>query len=170
MADLALFSQEHGKFRYCSCMRWRMTSSQYKKSSKASRVSALNALVRKNVPVAVLAYANGRPVGWCSIAPRETYGALERFRALQRIDDKSVWSVVCFFVDRKLRNQQVTLSLLKAAVKYAKSHGAKIIEGYPVEPGRLYTYMGSPATFRKAGFRNATPHGRDRMIMRHVSK
>jgi GNAT superfamily N-acetyltransferase len=168
--DLARFSKEHGKFRYCSCMRWRMTSSEYKKSTKASRVAALDALVQKNKPVAVLAYVRGKPVGWCSIAPHETYQALERSRALERIDDEPVWSVVCFFVDRKMRNQRVTLGLLKAAVKYAKSRGAKIIEGYPVEPGRLYTYMGSPITFRKAGFRNVTPTGHDRKIVRHLVK
>lgn len=171
LADLDRFSKEHGKFRYCSCMRWRLTSSEYKKSTKPKRVAALNALVRKNVPVGILAYADGKPIGWCSIAPRKTFGALERFRALERIDDQPVWSVVCFFIDREMRNQQVTLGLLKAAVAYAKSRGAKTIEGYPVEPGpRLYTYMGSPTTFRKAGFRNVPPSRRPRIIMRRAVK
>jgi GNAT superfamily N-acetyltransferase len=56
------------------------------------------------------------------------------------IDDAPVWSVVCFFVDRRFRRQQVTLGLLAAALDYARSEGAKIIEGYPVEPGSgLYT-------------------------------
>ncbi len=170
LADLARFSEEHGKFRYCSCMRWRMTSSEYKRSTKTSRVAALEALVRKSTPVGVLAYADGKPIGWCSIAPRESYGALERFRALERVDDARVWSVVCFFVDRDFRQQRVTLGLLQAAVKYVKSRGAKIVEGYPVEPGKLYTYMGSPTTFRKAGFNDVTPSGRPRMIMRRAIK
>lgn len=169
LGDLARFSEEHGKFRYCSCMRWRMTSSEYKRSTKTSRIAALNALALKNCPVGVLAYADGKPIGWCSIAPRETYGALERFRALERIDDTRVWSVVCFFVDRNFRKQRVTLGLVQAAVKYAKSRGAKVIEGYPVEPGQPYTYMGSPATFRMAGFRDVTPSGRTRVIMRYVN-
>lgn len=169
LGDLTQFSEEHGKFRYCSCMRWRMTSSEYKRSTKTSRIAALDTLVRKNCPVGVLAYADGKPIGWCSIAPRETFGALERFRSLGRIDDARVWSVVCFFVDRNFRRQRITLGLLKAAIKYAKSRGAKVIEGYPVEPGQLYTYMGSPATFRKAGFRDVTPSGRTRVIMRYVN-
>ncbi len=171
LADLALFSQEHGKFRYCSCMRWRMTSAEYKRSTKQDRVAALEALVRKDIPTGILAFAAGKPVGWCSIAPRETYGALERFRALPRIDDAPVWSVVCFFVDRRARRQRVTLGLLQAAVEYARSRGAKIIEGYPVEPGpRLYTYMGSPSTFRRAGFRDVTPSGQARKVMRYFIK
>jgi GNAT superfamily N-acetyltransferase len=168
LSDLARFSERHGKFRYCSCMRWRMRSTEFQHSTKESRVAALEDSVRGAVPVGILGYLDGEPVGWCSVAPRETYGALERFRALPRIDDKPVWSVVCFFVDRQVRRQRVTLGLLRAAVEYARSQGAWIIEGYPVEPGpRLYTYMGSPTTFRKAGFLDVTPYGWERQVMRY---
>jgi GNAT superfamily N-acetyltransferase len=171
LPQLERFSTQHGKFRYCSCMRWRMPSTEYQRSSKEERVAALAELVRQRVPVGVLAYLDDEPVGWCSIAPRETYTALERYRALPRLDDAPVWSVVCFFVDRSVRRQGVTLGLLKAAVKYAVAAGAKIIEGYPMEPGsRLYTYMGSPATFEKAGFRDETPAGQARQVMRYYAK
>jgi len=168
LPDLARFSEGHGKFRYCSCMRWRLTSTQFRKSTKDDRVAALEQLVEEDTPIGVLAYAEGEPVGWCSIAPRETYEALERYRALPRIDDSPVWSVVCFFIDRRVRRRGATLSLLRAAVEYARSNGATIIEGYPVEPGpRLYTYMGSPSTFRAAGFRDVTPKGQARIVMRY---
>jgi GNAT superfamily N-acetyltransferase len=168
LPDLARFSDGHGKFRYCSCMRWRLTSTEYKESSKETRVAKLDGLVRKHIPVGVLAYADGEPVGWCSIAPRETYAALERYRALPRLDDEPVWAVVCFFIDSKVRQQGVNLGLLQAAVQYAKAKGAKIVEGYPVEPGSgLYTYMGSPSTFRRAGFKSVTPEGQARLVMRH---
>jgi GNAT superfamily N-acetyltransferase len=171
LADLARFSEQHGKFRYCSCMRWRMRSTEFQRSTKESRVAKLEALVSQNTPIGVLAYLDDQPVGWCSIAPRETYGALERFRALPRVDSEPVWSIVCFFVDRHLRRQRLTLGLLKAAVEYAASRGAKIVEGYPVEPGpRLYTYMGSPSTFRRAGFHEVTPRGQERQVMRYFIK
>lgn len=166
-ADLARFSEQHGKFRYCSCMRWRMTSTEYKSSNKDSRGAALADLVCGGTPVGVLAYLDGEPVGWCSVAPRDAYGALQRFRALPRLDDQPVWSVVCFFVDRRVRREGLTLTLLQAAVEYARSQGCEVVEGYPVEPGpRLYTYMGSPSTFRDAGFTDVTPSGQSRRIMR----
>lgn len=169
LGDLERFSECHGKFRYCSCMRWRLRSTEYNKSSKAERVARLTELVRDNAPVGVMAYRGDEPAGWCAIAPRAHYAALERFRALARIDDEPVWSVVCFFVDRAARRQGVTLGLLKAAVAYAGSLGAQIVEGYPVEPGpRLYTYMGAPEVFRRAGFRDVTPEGATRLIMRRV--
>jgi GNAT superfamily N-acetyltransferase len=171
LKDLACFSERHGRFSYCSCMRWRLRSGEFARSTKAHRVYALNRLVRDGVPVGVLAFLGKAPVGWCSIAPRETYAALERYRALPRLDDKPVWAVVCFFVDRQVRRQGATRALLEAAVKYARASGARIIEGYPVEPGpRSYTYMGSPSTYRAAGFRDVTPSGQVRKVMRFFAR
>jgi len=168
LQELACFSDQHGKFRYCSCMRWRMRSTDFGRSTKASRAAALERLVLDGKPIGVLAYLDEKPVGWCSVAPRENYYGLERYRALARIDDQPVWAVACFFVDRRLRRRGLTLGLLKAAVAFARSEGAKIVEGYPVVPGqRLYTYMGSPSTFRSAGFRDVTPPGATRSFMRY---
>lgn len=167
LQDLTTFSGCHGKFGYCSCMRWRMASGEYRKSTKELRARRLQTMIQENQPVGVLAYAGNEPIGWCSIAPRESYQALERYKALPRIDAANVWSVVCFFVDRHFRRRQITLGLLKAGIDYARSAGAQIVEGYPVEPGSgLYTYMGSPATFRAAGFRDVTPDGQQRRIVR----
>lgn len=166
--DLARFSQCHGKFRYCSCMRWRMTSSVYRRSSKEERVAALEALVLAGTPVGILAYCEETPVGWCSVAPRDTYGALERYRALPRIDDAPVWSVACLFVDRHYRRKGMTGELLDAAVHYARDHGAPAVEGYPVAPDApSYTYMGTPDSYRRAGFEDVTPAGQKRMVMRY---
>jgi GNAT superfamily N-acetyltransferase len=171
VADLERFSRQHGKFRYCSCMRWRMTSTEYKGSTKDDRIGELNRLAGGDTPVGVLGYVHDEPVGWCAVAPRGDYRALERFRALPRLDDQQVWSVVCFFVDRRVRRTGATRALLRAAVEYAQSQGARVIEGYPVELGpRLYTYMGSRATFRAAGFTDVTPAGQSRTVMRYTAE
>ena len=116
LPDLTEFSQCHGKFRYCSCMRWRMTSAAFRRSPKQERIEALEELVRIGTPVGILAYYEEELVAWCSIAPRASYAALERSRVLPRIDDTPVWSVVCLFVDRHLdfRRQGLTCRLLQA--------------------------------------------------------
>jgi GNAT superfamily N-acetyltransferase len=169
LADLDRFSRRHGKFRYCSCMRWRLTSTQYQCSTKESRIAALDELVRQGTPVGILAYIHNEPLGWCSVAPRESFAALERFRALPRLDAAPVWSIVCFFVSSQVRRHGITLELLHAAIAYAGSQGATIIEGYPVEPGpRLYTYMGAPSSFLAAGFTDVTPPGYTRTVMRYI--
>lgn len=167
LADLERFSAEHGKFRYCSCMRWRMTSSQFRNSTKEKRIEALNAMASSGEAVGVLAYDEDRPIGWCSIAPRSSYAALGRSRTMPPIDDEPVWSVVCFFVDSRYRRQGLMLNLLNAAVDYAASEGVLIVEGYPVKPAApSYTYMGSLDTFRSAGFKDVTPAGQTRIVMR----
>ncbi len=165
--DLERFSLAHGKFRYCSCMRWRMTSSEFGRTGKAKRIEALRDEVVTGRPTGVLAYAGGVPVGWCSIAPREQFRGLERYRKLTRFDDTVVWSVTCFFVDRQYRRRGLTVELLKAAVRHAGESGARAVEGYPVDPSATsYTYMGSPGTFTNAGFTDVTPPGRERMMFR----
>lgn len=169
LVELTRFSESHGKFRYCSCMYWRMERAEYKASSRDIREDTLLRMVTEGIPVGVLAYSEGEPVGWCSVAPRSTYAALERYRKLPRVDDSPVWSVVCFFIDSRFRRQGLTLRLLEAALDYARSQGATIVEGYPVEPGsRSYTYMGSPHTFERAGFKDVTPPDAQRRVMRCV--
>jgi hypothetical protein len=74
-----------------------MRSTDYSRSTKESRVTALERLVLDGHPIGVLAYLDRKPVAWCSVAPRESYHGLERYRALARIDDEPVWAVVCFF-------------------------------------------------------------------------
>jgi len=44
-------------------MRWRMTSSEFRHSTKEERVTALEALIKQGTPVGILAYADKEPVG-----------------------------------------------------------------------------------------------------------
>lgn len=167
LEDLERFSLAHGKFRYCSCMRWRMSSAEWSRSTKEERVAALEDLVRSGTPVGVLVYLDGEVVGWCSIAPRETYRAIERSRTIHRVEGENVWSVVCFFLDRRVRHRGLTVELLRAAVELARTEGAAAVEGYPSTPGSgLYRYMGSIEAFRAVGFEDVTPEGSSRTVVR----
>lgn len=166
--DLAAFFERHGNPNYCWCMRWRLKSAEFKQLDAAGRRSRLEALVKQNTPIGVLAYLDGKPVGWCSIAPRESYTLLENSTTLKRIDDLPVWSVVCFFIDPQVRRQGLAVRLLRAAVAYAISQGATIIEGYPVEPEQSYRFMGSPSVFEQAGFREVAIAKNGRRITRLV--
>jgi GNAT superfamily N-acetyltransferase len=143
-----------------------MTSADFAKSTRDQRIAALDQRVRQGAPVGVLAYRNGEPVGWCSVAPRESYAALERNQKLARIDRRRAWAVVCFFVDARFRRKGMTEGLLRAAVEYSRSQGARIVEGYPVHPGEMYGFMGSSSIFERVGFREVTPAGRGRRIFR----
>jgi len=131
-------------------------------------------IVRSGEVPGLLAYADSSPIGWCSVAPRESYPVLERSWTLKRIDDKPVWSVVCFFVGRPFRSKGLMSSLLEAAVQYAKVHGAEIVEGYPVEPkGTRMSgsegFTGVTSVFRRAGFVEVARRSQTRPIMRYFA-
>jgi hypothetical protein len=63
-------------------------------------------------------------------------------------------------------------SLLEAAIRHARKHGAKIVEGYPVElTDRRMSgsegFTGVVSTFKKKGFVEALRRSPGRPIMRY---
>jgi GNAT superfamily N-acetyltransferase len=123
----------------------------------------------------LIAYDGRVPVGWCAIAPRTDYPALARSRILRPIDAERVWSVSCLFVARPYRRRGVSTRLLEAAADHARRHGARIIEGYPVEPKQeklpdAFVWTGLASAFRHAGFREVARRSPTRPIMRRESR
>ena len=152
----ALFG-ERGACAGCWCMWWRLTRTEFETNKGSRNKAAMKRLVESGSVPGILAYRDGKPVGWCSIGPREGYSALERSRVLKRIDDAPVWSIVCFFVCKGERRHGLTKELIRAAVKYAGSRGASIVEGYPISPKGssypdVYAYTGLASAFEDAGF------------------
>ena len=81
----------------------------------------------------LVAYDDDAVVGWVSLGPREDYERLAYSKVLAPLDDKPVWSIVCFVVGRRSRGQGVAAGLLGAAIDYARDHGATTLEAYPVD-------------------------------------
>jgi len=147
----ALFSAR-GSPHYCWCTPYRFKNAQ--EMSKTDKQAAMAGLIRQDIPVGVLAYDGPDAVGWCSVAPRQTYVKLERSRTMPRVGDEPTWTVLCFFVPRSRRKTGLTLTLLQGAVRYARSQGAVSVEGYPYDTSKVSsTHRGHSATFKKAGFR-----------------
>jgi GNAT superfamily N-acetyltransferase len=167
--DLERLFGEHGASSGCWCMWWRLPRAQFQRQAGEKNKETLKAIVDSGEPPGLLAYAEGEAIAWCSVGPRSAFGALERSRTLKRVDDAPVWSVVCFFVAKPHRGRGVMVPLLTAAVEHARAHGAKIVEGYPVEPTTRLSgdsgYTGVASAFRKAGFVEVLRRG-TRPIMR----
>jgi GNAT superfamily N-acetyltransferase len=170
--DLERLFGPRGATGGCWCMWWRLPRSEFERQNGEGNREALRSLVYGDDPPGLLAYINGQPVGWCAIAPREQYGALERSRILKRVDEQSVWSVTCFFVAKEHRRKGVTSRLLRAAVEYAAEHGARLVEGYPVEPKSgdappVFIFTGIASSFRDAGFAEVARRSETRPILRY---
>jgi len=109
----------------------------------------------------VLAYEDGEVVGWAAVSPRKE---LHEFSTSDRSpgrDDGDVWVIWCFRVRAGHGKKGVTRALLDGAVDYAKSKGAKVIDGFPVDNqgdtiDRTLAYPGMRTIFDDAGF---TPLG-----------
>jgi GNAT superfamily N-acetyltransferase len=172
--DLEALFGERGACGGCWCMWPRLPRAKYNQQKGAGNKKAFKKIVVSGEVPGILAYAEGQPVGWCGLAPRETYPVLEHSRVLQRVDDAPVWSVTCFFVAKPFRGQGLTVALLRAAVEYARKRGAKIVEGYPIEPkaGRspdAFVWTGLASAFRQAGFVEVIRRSETRPIMRKSS-
>jgi GNAT superfamily N-acetyltransferase len=170
--DLEALFGERGGCGGCWCMTWRLSRSEFNAGKGDANRRALQALVKKGPPPGVLAYADGKPVGWCAVAPREAYLALERTRVLAPVDDQPVWSISCLFIAKSYRRCGLSTLLIEAAVKLAKSQGAKIVEGYPQRvEGSLpdaFVWTGLEGGFVKAGFVEAARRSAKRPILRRV--
>jgi GNAT superfamily N-acetyltransferase len=132
--DLESLFGERGACGGCWCMWWRLTRTQFAKHKGNQNKAAFKRIVDAGEMPGVLAYAGEQPVGWCAVAPRDSYPSLERSRTLARVDGQAVWSVTCLFVARPFRRRGISVRLLRAAASHAHSRGAATVEGYPVEP------------------------------------
>lgn len=156
--DLVQLFTARGGPHYCFCTPYRVTGRRHVDAGE--REAVLRDLVGRGTPVGVLAYDGAEPVGWCSVAPRESYARLARSRTMPRATppESPTWTVLCFFVPRAARGRGLTRVLLDAAVDYARHQGAKVIEGYPFDTaGISATHRGHSSVFAAAGF---TPDGR----------
>lgn len=171
--DLVRLFGERGACGGCWCMWWRLPRSRFVQQKGAGNKRAFKRIVDAGETPGLLAYRGGEPIGWCALAPRETYPRLERSRILKRVNAEPVWSVSCFFVARPFRRRGVTVALLQAAVRYARARGARVVEGYPVEPRRgpmpdAFAWTGTASAFRRAGFVEVLRRSATRPIMRYV--
>jgi GNAT superfamily N-acetyltransferase len=174
---LAALFKEGGDPRSCWCMFWRVRGRDFSGAKVPDLRGRLAALAAGPLAPGLVAFRGDRAVGWCSLGPREDFDRLERSRVIPRIDDKPVWSIVCFAVSKTARGEGVAGELLEAAVRWASEHGAKVLEAYPVdvEPGSTVNaesaYTGTVPMFVRAGFTVVSPTdskaaGRPRVVVR----
>jgi GNAT superfamily N-acetyltransferase len=171
--DLVRLFGERGACGGCWCMYWRLRHAQFQEQKGEANKRALKQLTDRGVVSGLLAYLDGEPVGWCALAPREQYSRLESSRILKPVDDQPVWAITCFFMAKPYRGKGILAHLLKSAIAYAAKNGARIVEGYPIEPkqGRLadpFVYTGLASTFRKMGFQEVVRRSETRPLMRYV--
>ena len=159
----------------CWCMWWRQTRREFDERHGEKNRRAMKRLVDSGEIPGIIAYEDGVPVGWCSVAPRESFSSLNRSRVLKRLDDTPVWSIVCLFLARSHRRMGLTTVLIKGAVEHVRRSGGSVVEAYPTRPrGKkleaVSSFMGVPASFERAGFVECARPSDAKVIMRCNTK
>ena len=168
----------------CWCQYWRMSAGEYGRYAKGPawmrqvqlRRERLHHQVGDSPPPGMLAYLGQQMVGWCGFGPRQNMQRLERSRTIPKIDDRPVWSIVCFFIRPGFRRRRIASRLLQEVVKYAQHSGVAGLEAYPVDhQGKRINansaYVGTVSMFEAEGFRkviesDARTAGLSRWVMR----
>ena len=155
---LAELFREGGDPRWCWCQHWRLRS----KDMAAAKVPQLRARLHDQAtspePPGLVAFDGERAVGWVSLGPRTDFERIVRSRVIPTIDDRPVWSIVCFAVSSTARGQGVARALLDAAIAYARERGADAVEAYPVAIdgddaiNADAAFTGTLPMFERAGF------------------
>jgi ribosomal protein S18 acetylase RimI-like enzyme len=172
--DLADLAGERGFTSGCWCMWWRVTSKEFDERHGAGLRRDLHQLVTTGPEPGLLAYVDGVPAGWVAVAPRDDYPRLDRSPKLRRLDERPVWSITCFTIDRRHRRRGVAAALLDAAVEFARQRGAEVVEAYPIDTagGKRSSadlYTGTLAMFERAGFEEVARRGGRPIVRRAVS-
>ena len=170
--DFVTVFGQNGACGGCWCMYWRTHSKDWASKIKEPNRLAMKALVDSGREPGLIAYVDGAPAAWVSVGPREDFPTLNNSRILKAVDDQPAWGIVCFFIHRNFRRKGLMRPLIDAAVEYAHSKGAKIVEAYPTEPEKKMEssslFMGVIDPFIEAGFVEAARRSPNHPVMRLI--
>lgn len=157
----------------CWCMYYRLSKADFNEGKvDDSNKRAIKEIIWNEKPVGLIGLIDNQAIAWCAFAPREDFVKLEKSRVHKRIDDKAVWSIPCFFIDKKFRRSGVSVQLLKGAIEFAKDAGIKIIEAYPAIPTQdkipdSFAWIGLYKAFERAGFEIVDRTSKNRPMVRY---
>ena len=159
--------------RGCYCMYYRRSGKHdvpagmtYSEANKR----ALRKLVDRGVVPGLIGYEKDRPIGWVSLGPREDYAKLRRSPVMKPVDERPVWSIVCFVVDPAARHRGIAEAMLNGSVKWARKQGVTLLEAYPCDKRKESAddsmWFGAKPMFDRAGFVEVARRKPTRPVMR----
>lgn len=150
----------------CYCRFWDDPSDVEGDSSPVHRDpyrALVTELVRSGRQQGLLAYSDGKVVGWCNAKTRLGYAMPRRIEKTPADDAARVGSIVCFIVAKDFRGKGLASAMLDAACEKFRREGRAIAEAYPTTaapsgpyadqiPWSAHNHTGPLEMYRKAGF------------------
>lgn len=179
--DLQLIFGTRGAGALCQCQRYKLDPGEsFRSFPVEERVFRLRqqtdcGYAGSETTSGLVAYLDGEPVGWCAVEPRTEYSGLARvFRVPwdgrdEDKTDETIWAVTCLFTRPSFRKRGVSRALAHAAVDFARSHGARALESYPIVTKDVIAeelHVGTRSTFAAAGLDEVSHPTKRRVVMR----
>lgn len=168
-----------GGARRCRCQALKVPGWIWRDSTQEEREAALleqTACGTDGPTSGLVGYVDGEAAGWVAVEPRENYPRIwSRRQPWMRMDPEmeGVWSVTCFVVARGHRRSGLTYELAAATVEYGQQVGARVLEGYPMDPPPGKTVIWDEASvgllhvFVEAGYAVVASPTLRRRVVRH---
>ncbi len=174
---LSVVGSSLGGAAKCRCQGLKVEGWIWRDSTQEEREAALvaqTACGTDGPTSGLIGYVDGEPAGWVAVEPRENYPRIwSRKQPWMRMDPEleGVWSVTCFVVRKGFRREGLTYELARATVDHGRRVGARVLEGYPMEPAPGKTVIWDEASvgllqvFLEAGYEvHASPTLRRRVV------
>lgn len=140
---------------YCMASHCEGGREYWEHARAADNKRAIVARIAAGTTSGVLAYGDGRVIGWCNAGPRahRRSGLVPRLEAMEGPDD-GVGSIVCFVVSPWYRKQGLAGRLVEGALDLMRKQGLTVAEAYPLREPRPHepAFTGNVALFSSAGF------------------
>lgn len=161
LADYEAFF-DHDAFRdypawqSCYCMETHRTQSDEEWAARTADENRrdMSAMISAGKVTGLLAYADGKPVGWCNYGETTGLNGVMRKFGLSPADHEGVGSVACFVIAAPYRGHGVASRLLDSAIERLRQRGIRQVEAYPrrSEDSAHSNYRGPLSMFLRAGF------------------
>jgi len=135
----------------CYCMYHHLPHEVWEDRTWEENRADLVGRITSGATTGVLAYSDGKVIGWCNASLRRELPA----RAGGTEDDDTVLVTSCFQVAPPYRGHGVARRLLDAAIDLARELGCSAVEGFPnpkLDATNPEAFPGPAALYRSAGF------------------
>ena len=141
----------------CYCMETHRhhTDDEWSARTGADNRADMQTMIRAGQVTALLAYVDGKPVGWCNYGETTNLSGVMMKLKLDAPEHAGIGSIACFVIAAPYRGHGVASKLLAAAVERLQARGLRAIEAYPRrqdEGSDQAHYRGSLRMYEKAGF------------------
>lgn len=160
----------------CWCTHFRLPPAARRENDREGNKDHIRARIEAGPPPGLLAFQDGKAVGWMQIGPRadvpEWNNAGRGSAPMEPADanDPDVWAISCFFLRSKARGKGLTHQLVQGGVEFARENGARVLEACPMDLSRdsrsIGLFVGSTRVFEKAGFQRMVERKAGRPLVR----